>query len=148
MAQSAETLGSGATPTLPSASETLIFYFESSRTSNMVPSAVMRSSAASTSKGRPGSLATLNKACPFSSRTSRGCAHSRTSNNYISRLPDSVRQIGFPFRPLGLLAEPDPTACFGGRSPLRQYNLNFTQRADDFFRLVLLEWHLSTLSWS
>lgn len=48
----------------------------------------------------------------------------------------------------GLLADPDPMAFFGGRSPLRQSGFNFTQLADDLFRLVLLEWKPSFLSWS
>ena len=47
-----------------------------------------------------------------------------------------------------LLADCDPPACLGSRGPLRQHDLNFTQLADDLFRLVLLAWRLSSLSWS
>lgn len=47
-----------------------------------------------------------------------------------------------------LLADSYPPTRFGSLCPLRQHDLNLTQFPDDLFRLVLLEWHLSSLSWS
>ena len=49
---------------------------------------------------------------------------------------------------IGLLADLNPAARLRSRRTLRQHDLNFTQLADNLFPLVLLEWPLSSLSWS